>query len=107
MPEGLAAPLFQEESRGTPSKGFLWATSSRRLDTALLFAAKKNGVETTRLAGHCQSTSGPWTTGPVKKPLAAGLAAYQKICKNRKSLALELWGVYGEEKANNNYDLKG
>ena len=43
---GTAVPLFREESRGTPSKGFLWATSSRRLDTALLFAAKKRGVET-------------------------------------------------------------
>ena len=42
-----AAPGCQrEESRGTPSKGFLWATSSRRLDTALLFADKKRGVET-------------------------------------------------------------
>ena len=59
---GTAVPLFREESRGTPSKGFLWATSSRRLDTALLFADKKRGVETTRLAGYCQSTPGPWTT---------------------------------------------
>ena len=59
---GTAVPLFREESRGTPSKGFLWATSSRRLDPALLCAAKKRGVETTRLAGHCQSTPGPWTT---------------------------------------------
>ena len=42
---GTAVPLFREESRGTPSKGFLWATSSRRLDTALLCAAKKRGVE--------------------------------------------------------------
>ena len=69
-----AAPGCQrEESRGTPSKGFLWATSSRRLDTALLFADKKRGVETTRLAGHCQSTPGPRTTGPAKKPpLRAG-----------------------------------
>ena len=25
---GTAVPLFREESRGTPSKGFLWATSS-------------------------------------------------------------------------------
>ena len=65
---GTAVPLFREESRGTPSKGFLWATSSRRLDTALLFADKKRGVETTRLAGYCQSTPGPWTTGPAKKP---------------------------------------
>ena len=69
---GTAVPLFREESRGTPFKGFLWATSSRRLDTALLFADKKRGVETTRLAGHCQSTPGPWTTGPAKKPPAAG-----------------------------------
>ena len=65
---GTAVPLFREESRGTPSKGFLWATSSRRLDTALLFADKKRGVETIRLAGHCQSTPGPRTTGPAKKP---------------------------------------
>ena len=43
---GTAVPLFREESRGTPSKGFLWATSSRRLDTALLFADKKRRVET-------------------------------------------------------------
>ena len=43
---GTAVPLFREESRGTPFKGFLWATSSRRLDTALLFADKKRGVET-------------------------------------------------------------
>ena len=69
---GTAVPLFREESRGTPSKGFLWATSSRRLDTALLFADKKRGVETTRLAGYCQSAPGPRTTGPAKKPPAAG-----------------------------------
>ena len=43
---GTAVPLFREESRGTPFKGFLWATSSRRLDPALLFADKKRGVET-------------------------------------------------------------
>ena len=34
------------------------AISSRRLDTALLCAAKKRGVETTRLAGHCQFDPG-------------------------------------------------
>ena len=72
---GTAVPLFREESRGTPSKGFLWATSSRRLDTALLFADKKRGVETIRLAGYCQSTPGPWTTGPAKKPPAAALGS--------------------------------
>ena len=75
---GTAVPLFREASRGTPFKGFLWATSSRRLDTALLFADKKRGVETIRLAGHCQSTPGPWTTGPAKKPPAAGWQ--QKTC---------------------------
>ena len=42
---GAAAPLFRKESRGNPFKGFLWAISSRRLDTALLCAAKKRGVE--------------------------------------------------------------
>ena len=52
---GTAVPLFREESRGTPSKGFLWATSSRRLDTALLFADKKRGVEKNQLAGLCQN----------------------------------------------------
>ena len=39
------APLFPKESRGNPFKGSLWATSSPRLDTALLCAAKKRGVE--------------------------------------------------------------
>ena len=72
---GTAVPLFREASRGTPSKRFLWATSSRRLDTALLFADKKRGVETIRLAGYCQSTPGPWTTGPAKKPPAAALGS--------------------------------
>ena len=56
---GTAVPLFREESRGTPSKGFLWATSSRRLDTALLCAAKKRGVEKNQLAGLCQNL--PWS----------------------------------------------
>ena len=64
---GTAVPLFREESRGTPSKGFLWATSSRRLDTALLFADKKRGVETTRLAGCCQSTPGACRHGRQQK----------------------------------------
>ena len=40
-----AALLFPKESRGNPFKGSLWATSSPRLDTALLCAAKKRGVE--------------------------------------------------------------
>ena len=40
-----AALLFPKASRGNPFKGSLWATSSPRLDTALLCAAKKRGVE--------------------------------------------------------------
>ena len=44
------------------------ATSSRRLDTALLCAAKKRGVETTRLAGYCQLKLAPAAThGRIKK----------------------------------------
>ena len=85
VPEGLAAPLFQEESRGTPSKGFLWATSSRRLDTALLFADKKRGVETTRLAGYCQLKLAPAATDGSKKPLAAALGSKNK--KRRAAFA--------------------
>ena len=56
---GTAVPLFREESRGTPFKGFLWATSSRRLDTALLFADKKRGVETYQ-AGRALPVN-PWS----------------------------------------------
>ena len=55
---GAAAPLFRKESRGNPFKGFLWAISSRRLDTALLCAAKKRGVELNQLEGLCQKYSG-------------------------------------------------
>ena len=36
---------FRKSPEKTLLKGFLWATSSRRLDTALLCAAKKRGVE--------------------------------------------------------------
>ena len=49
------APQFPKESRGNPFKGFLWAISSRRLDTALLCAAKKRGVELNQLEDLCQS----------------------------------------------------
>ena len=52
------APLFPKESRGNPFKGFLWAISSRRLDTALLCAAKKRGVELNQLEGLCLKYSG-------------------------------------------------
>ena len=88
---GTAVPLFREESRGTPSKGFLWATSSRRLDTALLFADKKRGVETTRLAWYCQSTPGPRTTCPAKKPPAAGWQHTKKYAKTAKALLLQIY----------------
>ena len=41
-----AAPLcFRRSPEETLPKGFLWAISSRRLDPALLCAAKKRGVE--------------------------------------------------------------
>ena len=43
------------------------AISSRRLDTALLCAAKKRGVEKNQLAGLCQNHTGPRTTDPVQK----------------------------------------
>ena len=71
---GTAVPLFREESRGTPSKGFLWATSSRRLDTALLCADKKRGVETYQ-AGRVLPVN-PWSldhgSSPKSPPLRAG-----------------------------------
>ena len=82
---GTAVPLFREESRGTPSKGFLWATSSRRLDTALLFADKKRGVETISLAGYCQLKLAPAATDGSKKPLAAALGSKNK--KRRAAFA--------------------
>ena len=77
---GTAVPLFREESRGTPSKGFLWATSSRRLDTALLFADKKRGVETYQ-AGRVLPVN-PWSldhgSSSQKNPLEV-LFQNQKI----------------------------
>ena len=54
-----AAPLcFRRSPEETIPKGFLWAISSRRLDTALLCAAKKRGVELNQLEGLCQKYSG-------------------------------------------------
>ena len=54
-----AAPLcFRRSPEETLPKGFLWAISSRRLDTALLCAAKKRGVEKNQLAGLCQNQTG-------------------------------------------------
>ena len=54
-----AAPLcFRRSPEETIPKGFLWAISSRRLDTALLCAAKKRGVELNQLEGLCLKYSG-------------------------------------------------
>ena len=75
---GTAVPLFREASRGTSSKWFLWATSSRRLDTALLFADKKRGVEKNQLAGLCQNLPWPLDHKSSQKPLAAGRQQKQK-----------------------------
>ena len=56
--EGQQPLCLGKSPEKTLPKGFLWATSSRRLDTALLCAAKKRGVEKNQLAGLCQSL--PW-----------------------------------------------
>ena len=49
------------------------ATSSRRLDTALLCAAKKRGVELPGWQVSARTSPGPWTTSPAKSPsLPAG-----------------------------------
>ena len=45
VPEGPLPLCFGRSPEETLPKGFLWAISSRRLDTALLCAAKKRGVE--------------------------------------------------------------
>ena len=54
VPEGPLPLCFRKSPEKNLLKGFLWATSSRRLDTALLCAAKKCGVELNQLAGFCQ-----------------------------------------------------
>ena len=63
LKRAAAALLFPKESRGNPFKGSLWATSSPRLDTALLCAAKKRGVELNQLAGFFQNQTGAWRHG--------------------------------------------
>ena len=60
---------FRKSPKKTLLKGFLWATSSRRLDTALLCAAKKRGVEWNQLAGSCQFKLAPAPRKVVKSPL--------------------------------------
>ena len=61
------APLFPKESRENPSKGFLWATSSPRLDTALLCAAKKRGVESPGWQASASGTLAPAPRQEVKR----------------------------------------
>ena len=88
---GTAVPLFREESRGTPSKGFLWATSSRRLDTALLFADKKRGVETYQ-AGRALPVN-PWSSDHrISKPrsIAPGLLRYSTVTLFARFLGLSI-----------------
>ena len=60
---------FRKSPEKTLLNGFLWATSSRRLDTALLCAAKKRGVEWNQLAGSCQFKLAPAPRKVVKSPL--------------------------------------
>ena len=48
------------------------------------------GSKPTRLAGHCQSTSGPWTTGPAQKsPPLRGWQHTKKHAKTAKALLLQ------------------
>ena len=88
---GTAVPLFREASRGTPSKGFRWATSSRRLDTALLCAAKKRGVETYQ-AGRVLPVN-PWSLDHrISKPrsIAPGLLRYSTVTLFARFLGLSI-----------------
>ncbi len=61
VPEGPLPLCFGRSPEETIPKGFLWAISSRRLDTALLCAAKKRGVES---PGWQASASGTLATAP-------------------------------------------
>ena len=78
VPEGPRSLCFGKESRGTPSKGFLWATFFAEARHRASFADKKRGVETTRLAGYCQLKLAPAATDGSKKPLAAALGSKNK-----------------------------
>ena len=71
---GVATPLFEEESRGTPSQGVPLGNFFLTADAVLLCAAKKNGVGTTRLAGFCQLNFGACATAESKKAPLAGTA---------------------------------
>ena len=63
-----AAPLcFRRSPEETIPKGFLWAISSRRLDTALLCAAKKRGVESPGWQASSSGTLAPAPRQEVKR----------------------------------------
>ena len=62
--QGSADPCVFTRQR---KKQLLPGGSTRRFFAQL----RSVGSKKNQLAGLCQSTPGPWTTGPVKKPLAA------------------------------------
>ena len=63
-----AAPLcFRRSPEETIPKGFLWAISSPRLDTALLCAAKKRGVESPGWQASASGTLAPAPRQEVKR----------------------------------------
>ena len=79
VPEGPRSLCLGKSPEKTLPKGFLWATSSRRLDTALLCAAKKRGVE---LPGwQVSARTSPWSldhgSSSQKNPL-------EVLCQNQK-----------------------
>ena len=55
VPEGPRSLCLGKSPEKPFPRVFFWATSSRRLDTALLCAAKKRGVKKNQLAGLCQT----------------------------------------------------
>ncbi len=81
------ALLFPKESRGNPFKGFLWAISSRRLDTALLCAAKKRGVELNQLADLFQTKLALAATAKSKQ------SVWQALPKRAEGFRLPLFSV--------------
>ena len=67
VPEGPLPLCFGRSPEDTLSKGFLWAISSRRFDTALLCAAKKRGVESPGWQISASGTLAPAPRQEVKR----------------------------------------
>ena len=67
VPEGPLPLCFGRSPEETLPKGFLWAISSRRLDTALLCAAKKRGVESPVWQVSASGTLAPAPRQEVKR----------------------------------------